>query len=191
MIIVEGPDGSGKDTLIANLGYESKKLKALRGGVGGTVNYTAGNGIGDGLAGWGGDHPALLAYTHQVMKARGTKTAFNRFHLSEVVYGPILRGKQELSPADLRFLDGLLRTLDATVILCLPPFEVTLANVRKPGRERPAYQTDEFLSRAYVEFDMLKKWATIVYDFTRDPVPQLIAPCGLKHDGPCNVACGY
>lgn len=174
MIVVEGPDGSGKDTLIAALGHHSFKLKALRGGTGGVTGFGVNGGIADGQAGWGENQPALLAYTHQLLKARNTQIAFNRFHLSEVVYGPILRDKQELNEGDLYALDSLLRTLDAHVILCLPPFDVTMANVRQPGRERPAYQTDEFLSTAYESWCRVARWAHIVYDFTLDPTAEAV-----------------
>jgi thymidylate kinase len=95
MIIVEGPDGSGKTTTIQRLGYERRQLKALRQGIGSE---------GANPKGWGGDDPALLAYTKKVREAQqdemanppgsdayGTLIAFDRFHLSEAAYAPILR----------------------------------------------------------------------------------------------------
>lgn len=188
MIIVEGPDGSGKSTLIDNLGCERRRLKSLRGGVGGTRF----NGTGDGVAGWGGNDPALLAYTRKVIdglkhekenraSASGgqglefcdLQIAFDRFHLSEVVYGPILRRVQEVSDGDLAFLDDFIRRQGVKVVMCLPPFAVTLANATKNGRERPSYQTEGFLHQAYKEFERLAPWATVVYDYTRDKTPQI------------------
>lgn len=168
-VIIEGPDGSGKDVLIETLGYHGFKLKALRGGVGGTEAYDNGNGLGDGLAGWAGSEPALAAYKAKVRAARGLRVAFNRFHLSEAVYGPILRGSQELSVFDLEDLKSFLWEEHVPVILCLPSFVTTLNNVKRPGRERPAYQTEEFLRQAYDQFYRLRAYATYVYDFNEDP----------------------
>lgn len=165
MIIVDGPDGSGKSTLIENLGYERRRLKSLRGGTGGVLP----DGTGDGTAGWGGNDPALLCYARKV--AEGGRVAFDRFHLSEIVYGPILRGCQELRDVDLGLLHKFLVERGVQVVMCLPPFDVTMRNVKQNGRERPHYQTDEFLQRAYAEFMRLTPWATVVYDFTRDPLP--------------------
>ncbi len=166
MIIVEGPDGSGKSTLIAKLGMDRRRFKSLRGGVGG-VNA---HGLGDGDFGWSGAS-ALASYTSTVCRHLHEALAFDRYHLSEVVYGPLLRGHQELPPEDLERLNFVLHTNQVPVILCLPPLEVTLANVMREGRERPSYQTVEFLTRAYQEFLLLAPWATIVYDYTRDPIP--------------------
>lgn len=170
MIIVEGPDGSGKSTLIENLGLERKRLKSIRGGVGGTRF----NGTGDGVAGWGGNDPALLAYTRKVIEV-GPKApiAFDRFHLSEVAYGPLLRNLQEVDEPSLELLTAYLRQERIQVVMCLPPFEDTLANVVREGRERPHYQTDDFLQKAYAEFVRLAPWASIVYDYTKDPVPTI------------------
>lgn len=170
MIIVEGPDGSGKSTLITNLGLEAKRLKSIRGGVGGTRF----NGEGDGVAGWGGNDPALMAYCRKVLGfGPQAPIAFDRFHLSEVVYGPILRNKQELTEGDLALLAQFLREQRVQVVMCLPPFAVTLANVNQESRERPAYQTEGFLHQAYTEFARLAPHATIMYDYTRDALPQI------------------
>jgi thymidylate kinase len=167
MIIIEGPDGSGKTTLINRLNFDRRRLKSIRGGVGGTRF----NGSGDGVAGWGGNDPALLAYTRKVIEAGTAPIAYDRFHLSERVYGPILRAKQELSDGDLELLTAFLRETRVKVVMCLPPLAVSLANVMQNGRERPHYQTEEFLQEAYAEFERLAPWATIVYDYTRHDLP--------------------
>jgi thymidylate kinase len=169
MIIIEGCDGSGKSTLIANLGYEGLKLKSLRGGVGGTQQ----NGLGDGDTGWAGIGPALLAYHKKIKEIGSRRIACDRFHLSEIVYGPLLRHRQELDAQDLSLLNAFLHQRQIPVVMCLPPFEVTLANVARAGRERPAYQTDEFLHQAYEAFVRLTPWATVIYDFTCDPIPNI------------------
>lgn len=172
MIIIEGPDGSGKSTLIKHLGYERRHLRALRGGVGAD---------GERKEGWGGNLPVVTAYLNMIHQARveeilnppgsdsyGTLIAYDRFHLSEIVYGPVLRGSQEFSDSDLVRLNDCIRHLRVPVIMCLPPLEVTLENVFTPGRHVPHYQTREFLVNSYRRFQELTPWATVVYDFTRD-----------------------
>ncbi len=166
MIIVEGPDGSGKSTMIARLGYERHAFKSLRGGVGG-----------DTKTGWAGDAVSPIdAYLRQILladelEAAGRHIAFDRFHLSEAVYGPILRHRQEMTRAELSLLTSVLRRRRIPVILCMPPFPSTLATVAREGRDRPAYQTEGFLHQAYRAFESLAPWATHVFNYERDTLP--------------------
>lgn len=177
--IIEGPDGSGKTQLIAALRAQypdlvSKRCKSIRGGTGGTRF----DGTGDGAAGWGSEAPAIVTYTrtlHDAMEGP-SPFAFDRFHISEAVYGPILRHRQELPESEQLMLNSYIRQHDIQVVMCLPPFAVTLGNVRQNGRERPAYQTEGFLHQAYREFERLTPLATIVWDYTRDPVSAILAP---------------
>lgn len=182
MVIVEGPDGSGKSTLISKLGYERRRLRALRAGRGAD---------GANKEGWGNNLPALQAYDQQIQSALaeeqfnppgsdayGTRIAFDRFHLSEVVYGPMLRGHQEIDLETLVALNHVIRMAQVPVILCLPPLERTIENVYQEDRHVPSYQTRQFLVDAYHAFERLTPWATIVYDFTRDPLPAVSVNAG-------------
>lgn len=171
MIIIEGPDGSGKSTLITKLGYRRQAFKALRGGVGGAgVN---------GRQGWGTSPTGVVSYVRAVQKTLeedlrcAPTTAFDRFHLSERVYGPILRQHQMLPDVDLELLNNYLRERQIPVILCLPPWKETLKNVSIEGRERPSYQTEAFLWMSYQRFEGLKPWATHVFDYTKDRIGDL------------------
>lgn len=169
MIIVDGPDGSGKTTLIERLGFIRRQLKSLRGGVGGTTPV-----------GWTlpGETP-LEAYRRQLHQAAVEefdvkRIAFDRFHLSEMVYGPILRNEQLIDEECLTGLNELLHIeYRVPIILCLPPYAATLKNVLQEGRERPDYQTEEFLARAYRAWTNVVPWATQVFDYTRDSLPKV------------------
>lgn len=178
MIIVEGPDGSGKSTFIQNIKARSKKYRALRGGQGGTG---ADGSCAKTDSGWGGTLEAPIAYAKAIIASQAEGVdALDRFHLSEVVYGPMLRGESGINPTEVKILQRLLLARDIPSVVCLPPFPITKANVATPGRERPAFQTDKFLWSAY------SKWASVafsgkhhalVYDYTRvpDPEPWLLA----------------
>lgn len=158
MIIVEGPDGAGKSTLIAKLNHLRLQVKSLRGGLGGTTR-----------AGWAlQGEPAVRAYIRKVHEGLGKEAAYDRFHLSEHVYGPILRHHQELPDAEMHMLNNYLRHAQIPVILCLPTFATTMKNVRIEGRDRPTWQTDAFLLQSYRVWETMQPWATIVYDYEKD-----------------------
>ena len=179
MFIVEGPDGAGKTTLIKNLGGEVfAHLKSLRGGTG--------EGVGGGWANPGED--TLNAYTRQIMAAKRStnahRAAFDRFHISERIYGPMLRGKQDMSHFDLSQVCKMLLTYNVPIIMCLPSLVTCMANVRQEGRERPSYQTDQFLWEAYHRYwevlaeveKMQKEWGVPLithYDYKRHALPVL------------------
>lgn len=166
MIIIEGPDGSGKSMLISRLKHTRRSYKSINGGVGG-----------DTAKGWANKRPAMVAYVDEVLRQQHQElvdlqpTAFDRFHISEVVYGPMLRGQQTIDETDLEKINQFLRLKRVPVILCLPPFGYTFHNVRIEGRDRPAYQTYDFLKTAYDRFQTLAPYATLVFDYTKDPLP--------------------
>lgn len=176
MIIVEGPDGSGKSTLISELHYQRRSLKAMRGGLGG-----------DRLDGWAAlCETPVAAYQRKVMGAlreerpdesravQPDPIAFDRFHLSEHVYSPILRGAQVISERDLWDLKRWLKSQGVLVVLCLPGVEISLLNVGTEGRERPAYQTGDFLRRSYSRFEALAEFADVVFDYNTQSIGDLI-----------------
>lgn len=144
-LIVEGPDGGGKTAVIEKLGLTRRHFKSLRGGVGGADFRREGKDN----QGWADplDHPAV-AYLKQLVNAPDG-TAFDRFYLSERVYGPILREGSAISQGHVDIVQEIARVMRIPTVICLPPFETTLRNVIQPGRERPTYQTEAFLRTAY------------------------------------------
>lgn len=180
MIIVEGPDGSGKSTLIEQLGYVPRKFRALRAGEGGT----AADGACERTAsGWGSTDEAPVAYARALLQAltEPKRIALDRFHLSEMVYGPMLRGRSGITTSEAVLLRRLTRARGIPIYLCLPPFAETLANVCRPGREQPTFQTADFLRAAYERWESFKTDPSmlgrdlIVRDYTEDP-PIYAAP---------------
>jgi len=142
-LIVEGPDGGGKSTLIEKLGMDRMHLKSLRGGVGGTTQ-----------AGWAGADDAPVAYARKLFEAPDN-TAFDRFYLSETLYGPMLRDGSSITDEEVVLVRRVERALGIQTVICLPSYVTMLKNVMLDGRERPIYQTPAFLRGAY------EKWASL------------------------------
>ena len=183
MIIVDGPDGSGKSTLIEGLGYLPRKFRALRAGIGATQadGAAADTATTDGWA--NPDDEAQIAYARAIHDAlreeaaqhHTSKIAFDRFHVCETIYGPMLRGASGITADEVKVLHRLITARAIPVILCLPPFETALKNVSRAGRERPAFQTNEFLENAYEGFSKIRMSFMVdtVYDYTIHPEPYL------------------
>jgi hypothetical protein len=163
-LIVEGPDGGGKTTVIEKLGLTRRHLKSLRGGVGGST-----------VEGWGGTDPAPVAYIRQLIEAPDG-TAFDRFYLSELVYGPILRGRAAIRESDVDLVWRVASLMGIYTVVCLPSFETTFQNVTQLGRERPSYQTPEFLQKSYDSWKRITTFRPadmIVFNFETDSVKRL------------------
>jgi hypothetical protein len=161
MVIIEGPDGSGKTTLLKQLGLERRTFKSMHGGVGGTTP----NGWAPGAEPFDALVEIILNKQYEESRS-GIKIGIDRLHLSEWVYGPILRNKQLITDEVLTDFSRFLRRHHIPVVLCLPPFATTLRNVSQEGRERPTYQTEGFLHAAYRAFHTIAPWATHIFDYT-------------------------
>lgn len=106
-IIIEGPDGAGKTTLARNL-----QRLSLR-----PYGYHH-----EGPPPAGADP---LEYYARLLLSHRVPTIFDRCHLGEVVYPPILRGTSStLTNRGLRLMRRLVDGIGAKVVVCLPPLDV-------------------------------------------------------------------
>jgi len=158
MIIVEGPDGAGKTTLINAMkeawGIEvaprvvSKDTEAL---------------------------VDLQQWVDENLEAGFQNMIFDRHRLiSETIYGPILRFEQEpgfnkmewLAPRMKRFYE-----LKPVIIYCLPPFDVVERNLVNDPDNRSVYTDIEAIYSAYVSRASLDETFSPgivkVWDYTR------------------------
>lgn len=116
MIIVEGPDGAGKTTLIRHFTEDgipiaprvvSKDTKAMT-----NLQDWVDNNLDEGFQG----------------------VIYDRYRLiSEPIYGTILRDHPEPGFADLKWLGPRLRRfyeLEPIIIYCLPPLDVVVENIK-------------------------------------------------------------
>lgn len=116
MIIVEGPDGAGKTTLISELVEETGLQVAPRVVSKDTEAMTD-----------------LVKWTEENTRAGFQATIFDRHRLiSEPIYGPILR--EQLTPefTDPEWFYHQLSALyhcNPFIIYCLPPFQTVMENI--------------------------------------------------------------
>jgi len=117
MLIVEGPDGAGKSTLVGRLVGE--------------LGWPVASKVVDSSAKASVD---LVRWVEQNTSVGIQPRIFDRHRLiSEPIYGPLLRGTMEPGFNDFRWLRRMQRYLrediQPLVIFCLPPFEYVEYNL--------------------------------------------------------------
>jgi hypothetical protein len=158
-IILEGPDGAGKSTLakaFADVGYHIVPFgvppKAAQRSEESIFHFFF-----DRVYEW------QTAHDHPVV--------FDRFHLSDRIYGPLMRGGTPMTPRAEALIERYLEAIDAQVILCLPPRRTAFANWRaRPGQEYVKdFRIFEKVYDGYVNllFDDIRNRNFLWYDFTR------------------------
>lgn len=119
MLVVEGPDGSGKSALVERLRSSLALPVATKVVSADTTALTD-----------------LAAWTEQNVDLGFQYKIFDRHRLiSEPIYGPILRKSQDPSFVDLGWMSDMLwrfYNCRPIIIYCLPPLEDVLANVNRP-----------------------------------------------------------
>jgi thymidylate kinase len=163
MIIVEGPDGAGKTTLVRQLVHEFAELKI---GLRGTDN-----------------RDFLWKVTvHDTMKAlsdfalsHGKINIWDRLFYSELVYAPLGMPprKVEFNEAQQMHIRRIIDSADFPVILCLPPKQVVIENILE---ER--HQMEGVREKAGAIYDAYHRlWSeqvfperTMLYDYTMDAI---------------------
>lgn len=156
MIVVEGPDGAGKTTLI-------RELSARYGlEVNERVVSKETNAMFD-----------LKQWVEQNLNEGFQWKLFDRHRLiSEFIYGPVLRKNQRFT--DRAWVWNALRRfqlLSPTIIYCLPPLEIVRANVMYDDDNTAVAHSIEQIYAGYVHrasLDDLAKHNVIVWDYTTD-----------------------
>lgn len=135
-VIIEGPDGSGKTTL-------AKRLCAEQG-----YEYHH-----------EGPPPSHAVFEHyaRLLVETSSPTVFDRLHLGELVYGPLLRGESKLTDYHVMLLNRLMLARGIRLVTCLPRWQTCLANNRA---KEEFIKTEEQLREAY------RRWAVTLFDTT-------------------------
>jgi hypothetical protein len=122
-VILEGPDGTGKTTLaqhlVDTLGYQYHH-----------------EGLPPG-------EDMLVYYAHLFLqKIKQGPTVFDRLHLGEHVYGPIMRGRSKMQGLPgVRLMQMLIRGKGARALIALPDYQTVVSNWKK--RHNAEYVKDE------------------------------------------------
>jgi len=157
VLIVEGPDGAGKTTLI-------KKLQAQFGlEVAPRVVSKDAEALVD-LKHWVEDN--VITAPHKLI--------FDRHRLiSEPIYGPVLRGEQQPGFIDTHWMTAMLGQFYAgepLIIYCLPPLETVKANIADDPDNMVVKDHIEGIYAAYTARAALDATlsprSTVIYDYT-------------------------
>ena len=155
MIIVEGPDGAGKSTLISRLQDDFPFPVAPRVVSKDTLSLVN-----------------LVHWVDQNLDMGLTPTIYDRHRLiSEPIYGPVLRQTMEPGFDDMDWLFARqqeLRSLEPFVIFCLPPIEHVVYNVNL-GDDNKVVQ-EHIRTIYWLYFHAASAWGqpSWVWDYTKE-----------------------
>jgi len=163
IVVLEGPDGSGKSRLAADiqkrLGYEVRHEGPPPAGEDPYRYYL--RQVFD---------TALLTFTCPGV-------VLDRFALGDRVYGPVLRGEDRLGAENWRKIREGLDWLGALRVLCMPPLHVCLTAWRARARNGQEMISHEDRFRA--TYDAWNRFYSdegqVAYDWTRDSREALLS----------------
>jgi hypothetical protein len=167
MIIVEGPDGAGKTTLIRQLQEKWPDLEVAPRVVSKDAEAMV----------------DLQTWVNDNLSQGPQYKIFDRHRLiSEFIYGPILRTEQQPGFTSVPWVWHSLRRLERlrpVMIYCLPPLDAVMANIVGDNDNRVVWNHIMGIYTAYVQratLDALHNGA-IIYDYTTDG----------REDNPLNI----
>jgi len=175
-VIVEGPDGGGKSTLLMQLRSEFPGKLMER-----VVDKDT-NPMVD-LKRWVEEDVDPDMVSEKVFNELPGEFVFYDRHrlISEPIYGPILRIRQYVGFDDYKWLEKMLRCFRAQmpiIVYCLPPLPVVINNIRHDPDNTRVLERIEAIYTAYLTraaLDKLSLWGSqvFIYDYTH-PDPTML-----------------
>lgn len=139
MLIVEGPDGSGKSCLVRRLSHDLRLPIAPRVVKSDTTAMVD-----------------LAAWTESNIDQGFQRVIFDRHRLiSEPIYGPVLRGRQVAKFMDLGWMGDMtwrFYALNPIIIYCMPAIETIWRNVNRVETNNSAVNTQEVTEALYAGY---------------------------------------
>lgn len=162
MVIIEGPDASGKSTLISYLLGEFGDQLELAESSKGDRNAPE----------W--REPVNVrkrTYTALSQAVIGTHRVqvHDRLFFSELVYGEVLRGGACFRWKEQQHILRVLTALSPPVVLCLPPVEAYLACLPHEKQMEGVIENSLAIYRKYEALCTVRHPRITVYDYTRGP----------------------
>lgn len=151
-LILEGPKGSGKSTLAQRLRTDYQLAYHHEGPP-------------------PMDVPLHIHYGALLQHGRAVPTVFDRLALGEYVYGPLLRGVDRLTGPGWVLVRRIIKASGALQILCLPPVDVCIDNVRR----RDQMVDEAILRQSWSRWSDLQDQFDLVYDYTTTSDEDFIA----------------
>lgn len=157
MIIIEGPDGAGKTTLVNQLYYMFDD--ELRVGERGTKDR-------DFL--WKVTVPDTMKAMAQYALSQGPVTIWDRLFYSELVYAPLGMPPREVefNASQQNHIERFIEVADFPVIFCMPPWDVVEYNIKQEHQMPGVVEHGKDIYHAYQVLLQRVPDRTILYDFT-------------------------
>jgi thymidylate kinase len=142
VIVIEGPDGAGKTTLARDLldSYEE-----LRPAPHTELPQEERNRLRE-----RNQHEFVLTSLAEAVESHGPIRVHDRIFFSHLVYQPVVdKAAVQFSEREKQMIRGVMSALSVPIIMCLPPLDTVIANVKKSEKGQQMEGVDEKIGSIY------------------------------------------